>query len=131
MERQRRTRNNVRAARQLRTTLTEAEELVWAVLQDRGYRGLKFRRQHPVGRFVLDFYCAELKLALEIDGPIHEDPAHLAQDGERQRILEEESGLRFVRITNQQVATNLIEVLDSAFKGLPPSPGSPGEGAGG
>jgi very-short-patch-repair endonuclease len=55
-------------ARELRRNQTDAEQLLWGLLRDRRFAGKKFRRQHPVGRYILDFYCHELKLAIELDG---------------------------------------------------------------
>ena len=66
-------RDNVPAARRLRARETVSERVLWGALRDRGVGGYKFRRQHPVGIFVLDFYCEALRLAIEIDGPIHND----------------------------------------------------------
>jgi len=64
--------------------------------------GLKFRRQHPVGRFVVDFFCEELLVALEVDGGIHNNPEQRERDAERQSLLEERN-IRFVRIPAQLV----------------------------
>jgi very-short-patch-repair endonuclease len=65
--------------------------------------GLKFRRQHPVAGFVLDFYCAELRLAIELDGCVHDDPQQRARDAERTRRLEA-LRIRVVRIPNSRVS---------------------------
>ena len=62
--------------------------------------GLKFRRQHPIRGFIVDFFCSELRLALEVEGDIHKDPQQLAVDRERAAILTG-LGLRVVRIRNQ------------------------------
>jgi len=60
-------------ARQLRTEATQAEDRLWAELRSRKFRGAKFRRQHTLSRFVVDFFCAEARLVVEVDGPIHDD----------------------------------------------------------
>ena len=60
--------NILKNARNLRKNLTDAEQLLWRLLRDRLFGNKKFRRQHPVGRYILDFYCHELKLAIEVDG---------------------------------------------------------------
>ena len=60
--------NILKNARNLRKNLTDAEQLLWRLLRDRLFANKKFRRQHPVGRYILDFYCHELKLAIEVDG---------------------------------------------------------------
>ena len=59
-------------ARSLRRTATPAEKKVWRWLRHRSLRHLKFRRQHPVGPYVLDFYCADLRLCIELDGAVHQ-----------------------------------------------------------
>jgi len=60
--------------RKLRQNQTNAEELVWRYLRNRHIPGYKFKRQYSIDHFVIDFYCAELKLAVEIDGASHNDP---------------------------------------------------------
>jgi very-short-patch-repair endonuclease len=59
-------------AKELRKSMTNAEELLWQRLRNRNWRGLKFRRQCPIGPFIADFYCAQFRLVIEIDGGIHE-----------------------------------------------------------
>jgi very-short-patch-repair endonuclease len=103
--------SNFDAARRLRRESTQTETLLWEQLRHRRLEGLKFRRQHPVGRFVLDFYCAEARLAVEIDGPIHSVPMRQAADLERQNLLEER-GITFLRIPAYAVETRLDEVLE-------------------
>lgn len=58
-------------ARQLRREMTPAERVLWDRLRNRRFLGLKFRRQHPLGRFIADFYCAEHRLVIELDGDVH------------------------------------------------------------
>lgn len=60
-------------AKNLRRFSTEAESILWEILQNRKFRDLKFRRQHPIGRYIADFYCHEIKLVIELDGKIHEN----------------------------------------------------------
>ncbi|HEY9867286.1 MAG TPA: DUF559 domain-containing protein, partial [Candidatus Obscuribacterales bacterium] len=60
------------AARRLRRELTPAESILWEALRGRQLDGLKFRCQHPVGKFILDFYCPSVKLVIEVDGGIHD-----------------------------------------------------------
>ncbi len=59
-------------ARELRQRATEAEQMLWERVRNRRLGGLKFRRQHPLGPYIVDFYCAEHRLVVEVDGPIHE-----------------------------------------------------------
>jgi very-short-patch-repair endonuclease len=89
--------DNVPAAKRLRQEKTPTEAILWERLRDRRCMNLKFRRQHPVGRFVLDFYCEALKVAIEVDGGIHELPAQRKADLERQVELEG-LGIRFIRV---------------------------------
>jgi very-short-patch-repair endonuclease len=64
-------RDNIPAARELRTRQTPAESILWDALRGRRLAGLKFRRQHPIGTFVVDFCCPDRRLAIELDGPVH------------------------------------------------------------
>jgi len=106
-------RDNAPAARNLRRTLTRSEELLWERLRARRFHGLKVRRQHPVGGFVLDFYCEDLRLAIEVDGGSHDDPTVRNADRERQLALEG-LGTWSVRIraeaTEAQVHSVLAEI---------------------
>ena len=87
-------RHNVPAARDLRTGETLAEDLLWEELRGRRLDGMKFRRQHPVGTFVIDFCCVEYRLAIELDGGVHEEQQE--QDAEREAILAA-AGYRVIR----------------------------------
>ena len=109
------------AARRMREEPTDSEGLLWSALRDRRLAGRKFRRQHPVGRFVLDFYCHEERLAVEVDGAIHEFQRQA--DNERRQILES-MGIRFLRLPAALVESDLAEALatiERAF-GTDPSP---------
>jgi type I restriction enzyme R subunit len=88
-------RDNVPAARRLRKELTQSEAIVWEKLRDRRFYGLKFRRQHPVGAFVLDFFCQEMMFAIEVDSGIHRDPEVAARDRERETLLRKQHILFF------------------------------------
>jgi very-short-patch-repair endonuclease len=87
--------------------------------------GLKFRRQHPVAHFVVDFYCAELKLAIELDGAHHETPDQVAYDAARTAVLEA-LGVRVLRIRNSDLSEPALHTLIHPF--VPPLRVS-GEGA--
>lgn len=95
-------------ARELRLTLTPAERLLWNELRDRQLGGLKFRRQHPVGPYVLDFYCATAKLGVEVDGEIH--AALTEYDADRTAHMER-YGYRVLRFTNEEVLAHPERVL--------------------
>lgn len=99
-------------ARAMRRTPTPSEALAWDLLRGRRLRGLKFRRQQPIEGFVADFYCAELRLALEIDGESHANPAAQARDIERDNILASK-GVRVLRIRASDVSeAALSRMLD-------------------
>ena len=70
----------LKAARTLRGSMTDAEQLLWYCLRRRQLGGFRFRRQHPFEMFVLDFYCCETKLAIELDGGQHNEPEGMARD---------------------------------------------------
>jgi very-short-patch-repair endonuclease len=101
-------RNNVHAARYLRKRETRAEDILWMRLRDRKLMGLKFRRQHPVGPFVLDFCCPTLRLAVELDGSVHDGQADI--DQQRTDLLTE-SGYTVVRFRNSEVESDMETVL--------------------
>jgi very-short-patch-repair endonuclease len=129
-----RRRQAVAWARDFRQAPTRAEAAVWEALRSRRLSGLKFRRQHPVGSFILDFYCPAHRLAIEIDGPIHANQSQ--RDAERQSLIEKH-GIRFLRLTNAEVETNLETALRRILVAVSersapshPFPAS-GEGAGG
>jgi adenine-specific DNA-methyltransferase len=91
---------------------------LWNELRNRKLRGIKFRRQQPLGPFIVDFYAAQFKLAVEVDGPHHERSRE--KDLQRQRFLERQ-GVRFVRIPAEDIDTDLkacVERLAAALSGL-------------
>ena len=87
----------LKRARRLRREMTLPEVVLWKALKGRGLEGLKFRRQQPVGPYVLDFYCTTARLAVELDGSLHDDPARAARDLARDRWLHEQ-GIRVLRL---------------------------------
>ena len=98
-------------AKELRRPMTPQEVKLWSRLRRKQLGGLKFRGQHPVYRFILDFFCYEYQLAIEIDGDSHADPDQLAYDEARTEWLEDH-GYRVIRFTNRQVEHNIAGVLD-------------------
>ena len=118
-------------ARQLRQQQTDAENLIWNMLRDRRLAGFKFRRQHPAPPYVLDFYCHEAKLCIELDGGQHAE--QVKSDGQRDTTLQTQ-GIRTLRFWNNQVLTETENVLEAIWQALheaPPSPPTPlpqGEG---
>jgi len=126
-------------ARELRHEATPAEAILWKQLRGRRFAGFKFRRQHVIGSFIVDFYCAEVALLLEIDGETHLGKETL--DQQRQRWLEER-GYRVIRFWNTDVYDNLEVILESIWcectalqtnNPSPPTPlpGVPGRGEAG
>lgn len=103
------------AARKMRHQPTEAEDILWSYLRDRRLAGYKFRRQHAVDRFILDFYCRASRLAVEVDGPIHERTAN--EDAERDSILAC-YGIRVLRVRNEEVLGDIEAVLTTIREAL-------------
>ncbi|MDW8141457.1 MAG: endonuclease domain-containing protein [Candidatus Bipolaricaulota bacterium] len=95
-------------ARELRRETMPVESILWEYLRRRQLCGLKFRRQHPIGEFIVDFYCAEHKLIIELDGAIHEQQRE--RDQERTEILQRQ-GYRVLRIKNAEIEQDLEGVL--------------------
>jgi very-short-patch-repair endonuclease len=94
--------------RGMRKKPTAMEDALWAHLRNRRLGGAKFRRQHPIDHFIVDFYCAGASLAVELDGPIHERTSEA--DALRQAYLEG-LGLHFLRFTNTEVKDAMDRVL--------------------
>jgi very-short-patch-repair endonuclease len=119
------------AAREMRREPTPAEDALWEALRGRRLDALRFRRQHPVGRFVLDFYCPIHKLVVEVDGDVHDTQQE--RDAERTAVIEAH-GYRVVRFRNEEVMQNLPRVL-ARIRAETSSASPPlllsGEGAGG
>ena len=96
------------AARELRSALTPAEDRLWSAIRKDQLAGLRFRRQHPVGPFILDFYCPRARLCVELDGGIHD------QQRERDQARTEALatvGVRVIRFRNEEVEADLAGVL--------------------
>ncbi|MDQ1314284.1 MAG: hypothetical protein QG662_393 [Pseudomonadota bacterium] len=100
-------------ARELRAHQTDAEQLIWGVLRAKRFLGYKFRRQHPVEPYILDFYCDELKLAIELDGGQHAEQQ--PYDAHRTRALEAR-GIRVLRFWNNDVLTQTEAVLEGIYQ---------------
>ena len=109
------------AARTLRRNQTDAERTLWHHLRDRRLDGWKFRRQHPVGPYVLDLYCADANLAIELDGGQHDDDEHRKHDEKRTAYLVSQ-GLKVMRFWNNEVMENTQGVLEAIREALGPAP---------
>jgi very-short-patch-repair endonuclease len=103
------------AARDMRNNPTRAERALWQRLKGRQVKGLRFRRQHSIDRFIVDFYCAEARLVIEVDGPSHAGPTY---DAERQDCLEA-LGLR---VTDAEVLVEIDAVIARIAQTAPGSP---------
>src|SRR3972149_2877282 len=99
--------------RKLRREQTPAEKLLWSELRNRKPGGFKFRRQHQINRYIVDFYCAEAKLAVEIDGGIH--LRQVLEDSKRTKDLIN-LGYRVVRFTNAEVESDLGGVCEKIVR---------------
>jgi very-short-patch-repair endonuclease len=103
--------NTFEKARILRNNMTEAENIVWDKLRNRNVFKARFRKQHPIGSFIVDFYCHEYKLAIEIDGEIHLNHEVMEYDDGRSHDIEK-YGIKILRFTNNEVFTNLKKIID-------------------
>jgi very-short-patch-repair endonuclease len=106
-------------ARVLRKSLTPAEVALWAWLRGRGPGGYRFRRQQPIGPYIVDFYCAAARLIVEIDGAVHD--LQEEYDWERQASLEG-AGYRVVRFANERVIQDLPSVLRGIQRAIAEEP---------
>lgn len=100
-------------ARELRQPQTRAEQILWGCLRNQQMEGIKFRRQHPIGYYIVDFYCAQAKLIIEIDGDSHAEQVEYDQD--RTGWLESQ-GYRVIRFTNQDIKENLPAMVESILE---------------
>lgn len=101
----------IERSRELRHESTPAEQTLWRYLRNRRLDGLKFRRQHPVSRFILDFYCEDLQLAIEVDGGGHNEEEQEAYDLARTEALRD-LGIQVIRFWNDDVLERTELVLE-------------------
>ena len=97
----------------LRRNQTFAEGILWKFLKTRKFNNLKFRRQHPIDNYIVDFYCKEKNLIIEIDGPLHEDDDKIVKDSIRQKYLESK-GYKIIRFKEKEISRNtdnFVEIL--------------------
>jgi methionine--tRNA ligase beta chain len=130
-------RSLIELARKLRRDQTDAETLLWALLRDRQLADVKFRRQHPIeiegAKYIADFFCADARLAVELDGGQHAEQQALLKDRERDRMLLLK-GIRTLRFWDNEVMGDIAAVLESIYLALisaapsPPTPLPEGEG---
>ena len=99
--------------------MTDAEKVLWSRIRNRKVNGMYFRRQHPYGIYILDFFCFEANLVIEVDGPIH--LSRHEYDIERSDYLKS-SGLKVIRFTNTQIENKIELVLKKIQKAVDPFP---------
>jgi very-short-patch-repair endonuclease len=105
-------------ARSLRASQTSAEAKLWQALRNRKLARWKFRRQHPIGRYIVDFVTLDGKLVIEVDGVTHSAPSEVKRDEARTKVLEA-CGFPVVRVSNTDVYENLegvIEMIESSLR---------------
>jgi very-short-patch-repair endonuclease len=102
-------------ARGMRQKAAPAEQILWWCLRNRRLNGFKFRRQTPIGKYIADFYCAECKLVVELDGESHFEPAADVKDARRTERLNDD-GYSVVRYTNVDVFENLDGLLATLLR---------------
>jgi len=112
----------VEQARELRKKQTPAEEAMWAMLRNRQLANLKFRRQHQIGDYIVDFFCAERGLIVELDGSVHDTPERMKADKKRDAYLRS-LGHTVLRFKNHQVFDETDNVLTAIANDLPSPPG--------
>ncbi|MHA3052037.1 endonuclease domain-containing protein [Acinetobacter sp. ANC 4640] len=101
-------------AKTMRSNATDAENLMWQLLRAKRFMNLKFRRQHVIAPYIVDFYCHELGLVIELDGGQHNTEDGLAYDDERTKFLEA-LGLKVVRYWNNDVLGRTDVVLEDLW----------------
>jgi len=113
-------RSNKEKRSNLRNNATAAEAVLWTYLQHRKLLGKKFRRQSSVGPYIVDFYCVECRLVIELDGAPHFAANADTYDQQRTEYLEE-AGLKVIRFENKDVKDNIEFVLETIKQGLRPN----------
>ena len=98
--------------KELRNHSTSAEATLWKMLKGKQIAGLKFRCQHSVGPYILDFYCPSLRLGIELDGNVHDDVIVQEHDWEREKYLKEIAGIHVLRFENEEVTSNTEAVIE-------------------
>ncbi len=111
-------------AQTMRQNPTSAEKALWQRLRRKQLMGFRFRRQQPIDRFIVDFFCREAGLVVEEDGPVHDSPEHQEYDAQRSRFLQER-GIVILRIQNDQVLHDMDSVLQDIARFLSRNDKSP------
>ncbi len=103
--------------RDLRNDMPEAEKKVWYLLQGKNMEGYKFRRQHGIGPYIVDFYCPRLQLVIEIDGDSHFEGDAPARDAVREDFIKAK-GIEVIRFTNIEVKWNIDAVAEDIYTAI-------------
>ena len=109
--------NLLKIASDLRKNMTRSEKVLWKELRKRKLEGFKFRRQHPIAVFVVDFFCYDAMLVIEVDGNVHESSYQMERDIERTKILND-FGIRELRFKNEDIFNNIEEVVTEIKRNL-------------
>ncbi|MBI2858598.1 MAG: endonuclease domain-containing protein [Chloroflexi bacterium] len=100
--------------RRLRAESTKAESVIWGLLRNSQLMGLRFRRQHTIGGYIVDFYCHKLRFAIELDGGGHAEVGQSEYDIERTKALQKK-GIRVLRLWNNDVLSNTEAALEKIW----------------
>jgi very-short-patch-repair endonuclease len=100
----------LKIAWELRKNMTMQEKILWERLSNKKLKGVRFRRQHPVSEFVVDFFCYEAMLAIEVDGDIHKEPYQMERDKERTNSLLR-LGIKVIRFSNTEIKNDIEKVI--------------------
>ena len=111
-------------AREMRRKPTAAERAAWGLLRNRRCLGLKFRRQHIIAGFIVDFYCAEIRVAIELDGPVHEESHQKFRDEERTCTIRN-AGIDVIRIRNNDLSETCMKEILTPYVSRDPERRSP------
>ena len=102
----------IKRAADLRKRLTKAESVLWNKIGKNQINGYRFKKQHPISKFIVDFYCHKALLVIEIDGDIHNKEEVLERDEGREYELQK-LGLTILRFTNEEVIKNIDKVIEN------------------
>ncbi len=102
-------------ARMLRKNITKEERILWQLLRNRQFFGLKFRRQFPIGKYIVDFVCERKKVVIELDGGQHNEPENILLDEERTKFIENQ-GYKVIRFWNSDINKNISGVYDKLLE---------------
>ncbi len=114
-------------SKRLRRNMTDAESVLWDCLRAKRLNGYKFRRQQPIGEYIVDFVCMAYKLVIELDGGQHNEILNKSHDAKRTQYLEK-LGYKVLRVWNNEIFSNLNGVLEYILCSLPPRGGGVGRG---